>query len=140
MTHLTQILDSSWDNNHYRVNFWHNTKMKNIFFWNWPIGKFWVKKILISWNFLGPNMWLRFPLKSESSQIFLSPEKLRQKFTFQFCKNSIFKWKIWPKHQFDQIANCQMFFCITVNYIIQELNFCLSLSGWGKIWDNSEEI
>ena len=34
------------------------------------------------------------------------------------------KTPIWP--------NCQMFFCITVNYIIQELNFCLSFSGWGK--------
>ena len=78
-----------------------------------------------------------FQISFLSSQIYLSPEKLRQTFTFQFGKTSIFNW---PNHQFCQIdklrlfvyqyilsfKNCSFtkllsFFCLSVSLVIEKL-------------------
>ena len=58
---------------------------------------------------------------------------------------SIFEWWNWPKHQFCQIAKCQMaFFGITVNFIIQRLKskhlVCLSFLWWQVFLREREKI
>ena len=58
---------------------------------------------------------------------------------------SIFEWWNWPKHQFCQIAKCQMsFFSITVNFITQKLKskhlVCLSFLWWQIFLREREKI
>ena len=91
--------------------------------------------------FLSLNNWgLNFLQNecSQSSQIYLSPEKLRQMFTFSF------EWWNWPKYR---IAKCQIVvFSITVSIIVQKLKFCkieieythiTLLSAWDRSRDST---
>ena len=51
-------------------------------------------------------MWFRIPLNPLKS-----PEKLRQTFTLQFCKNG-------PNNNFAELPSAKWLFCITVNSTI----------------------
>ena len=99
--------------------------------------EWWIPELL----FLSLNNWGLNFLQNESSQfsqIYLSPEKLRQMFTFSF------EWWNWPKYR---IAKCQIVvFSITVSIIVQKLKFCkieieythiTLLSAWDRSRDST---
>ena len=86
------------------ISSWKNY-YKSVFF---PKYEWWVAELL----FLSLYNWgLNFLQNecSKSSQIYLSPEKQRKMFTFQYLQ--IFEWQNWPKPK--------VFFGITVNFSIQ---------------------
>ena len=66
-----------------------------------------------------------FEIFSESSQRYLSPEKLTQKNSQAIFQNyNLWMVQLTKTTKFTKLPSAKWLFCTTVNFIIQELKFC----------------